>query len=428
MRAVDGFGRPVPLRLFALLALACCLAAGIGSAQAAKKHEPVALLQALDDLDDELLLDVGIRVFDPGLAEADVDEDLEELEKRGIFPYLRRSEARFYPFQLKSTLESSGYWGAVRVVPSASASVDVLVSGEIVRSTGKDLTLRIHAEDSTGRRWIKDKKYKTEADPEAYDEDDGIEIELNDVDDPYQSLFNRIANDLLQARRKQNDERVATVRTVTQLRFAEDLAPDAFGDFLEADKKGRLSVQRLPARDDPMLARVLRIREADYQFIDTLNEFYSDFVMSMDDPYDQWRHYSYEEQLALEKIRKQARMRTILGALLLFGGAVANTGAGSAVEQAAAEAAQIAGGMMVISGVMKGKEAKTHKETLRELAGSLDADVEPLLVDVEGRTLRLTGSVETQYMELRRVLREIFADETGLPLDSEPSDPELPEP
>jgi len=148
----------------------------------------------------------------------------------------------------------------------------------------------------------------------------------------------------------------------------------------------------------------------------------------MDDPYDQWRHYSYGEQLALEKIRKQARMRTILGALLLFGGAVAGTGAGSAVEQAAAEAAQIAGGMMVVSGVMKGKEAKTHKETLRELAGSLDADVEPLLVDVEGRTLRLTGSVETQYMELRRVLREIFADETGLPLDSEPSDPELPEP
>ena len=42
-----------------------------------------------------------------------------------------------------------------------------------------------------------------------------------------------------------------------------------------------------------------------------------------------------------------------------------------------------------------------------------------MLDEVEGRTLRLTGSAESQYAEFRRLLREIFAQETGLPLDSE---------
>jgi hypothetical protein len=418
--------RPALALRLLLLVLALGLAAA-GPAQAAKKAEPIELQQALAEVPEHQLLDVGIVVFDPGLAEEDADEDLEELEKRGIFPYLRRSEARYYPFQLKSTLEATGYWGAVRVVPSESAAVDVIVSGEIVRSTGKDLALRIRALDSTGRVWIKEKKYKIEADPEAYDEDDGIEIELADVEDPYQSLFNRIANDLLKERRELDDDRVNTVRTVTELRFAEDLAPDAFEDYLTTDRKGRLAVQRLPAHDDPMLARVQRVRETDYEFIDTLNEFYAEFYTEMGEPYAEWRRYSYEEQLALEKIRKAARMRKILGALLLVGGAVAETGSSGAVEQAAAEAAQVAGGIMIVSGVAKGKDAKTHKETLRELAGSLDAEVEPLLQDVEGRTLRLSGSAEAQYIEFRRVLREIFAAETGLPLDDEYAESTVPD-
>jgi hypothetical protein len=58
-----------------------------------------------------------------------------------------------------------------------------------------------------------------------------------------------------------------------------------------------------------------------------------------------------------------------------------------------------------------------HLESLRELAASLDADVAPLLIDVEGDVMRLTGSVETQYETWRSLLRTIFATETGLPFD-----------
>ena len=40
-------------------------------------------------------------------------------------------------------------------------------------------------------------------------------------------------------------------------------------------------------------------------------------------------------------------------------------------------------------------------------------------LEVEGQTRRLTGTAEEKYIEWRRLLREIFAEETGL---SEPVD------
>jgi hypothetical protein len=113
-------------------------------------------------------------------------------------------------------------------------------------------------------------------------------------------------------------------------------------------------------------------------------------------------------------------MQAIIGGLLLLGGIVAEADPGSAAD-VAAQAATVAGGAMVVSGVLKGKDIKTHKETLRELAGSLDAEVEPMLTEVEGRTLRLTGSAEAQYAEFRELLREVFAAETGIDPGAEPA-------
>ena len=76
------------------------------------------------------------------------------------------------------------------------------------------------------------------------------------------------------------------------------------------------------------------------------------------------------------------------------------------------------GGMAAIAdGIQKSEEAKMHREALRELASSFDSEVAPILIDVEGEVLRLTGSVETQYETWRQLLRQIFAAETGLPLD-----------
>ncbi len=58
--------------------------------------------------------------------------DLEELAKKRIYPDMRHAEARSPGDDLRDTLEGSGQWGAVRVVPANAEFVDVIVSGKIL--------------------------------------------------------------------------------------------------------------------------------------------------------------------------------------------------------------------------------------------------------------------------------------------------------
>jgi len=306
-------------------------------------------------------------------------------------------------------LQSTGNWGAVRVMPEDTSSAEVTVTGEIIKSTGKDLVVEIQVQDASGQTWF-EKRYKQEADVLAYSPD---QVKKKD---PFHALYGAIANDLLVERQKRSQAELMKLRHIADVRFAADLAPVAFEDYLSLDRKERYRLEHLPAKDDSMMARIADIRERDYTFIDTLNEYYATFTTSMEEPYDNWRSFSYEEQLALEKLRRQARMQKIVGALAIFGAVVA-PGGGSTAESVARDVALIGGMAAIQSGMAKSQEAKMHVEALRELGGSLDVEVTPLVVEVEGETLRLSGTMEGQFAEWREMLRQIYAEETGLPVD-----------
>jgi hypothetical protein len=78
----------------------------------------------------------------------------------------------------------------------------------------------------------------------------------------------------------------------------------------------------------------------------------------------------------------------------------------------------IMGGLAAMqAGFRQGEEANLHKEALQELALSFDGEMAPLLVEVEGHQLKLTGSAEAQFASWRELLRQVFALETGLPGD-----------
>ena len=395
------------MRRVLTVGLAAVVVAGLSIASVSAR-KPVDLVLPADEIPEELLLDVGIQVFDPGLP----DEDESALEENGIFPGVRKSEARFLAFHLKNTLESSGHWGAVRVLPEGVFSeVDLFVSGEILESTGLKLTVRMAVEDSTGKLWI-DQRYSGEADPAAYHDDGTV------VGEPYQDLYDEIANDFAKVRIRMKDKKILEIRQVTRLRFAGRLAPTVFGDHLRLTQKGRYEVERLPAEDDPMLALVERIRERDFMFVDTLNEYYDSFYTKMDDSYDDWREFSYEEETALRALRREARVRKILGGLMILGGAFID--GGSSASRAARDAAVLGGVYTISTGIEKGQESKIHRESLKELAASFDVEITPVLVEVEGQRLRLEGSAEAQYTEWRRLLSELFESETGF--GAEPDD------
>ncbi|HSF19112.1 MAG TPA: hypothetical protein VLK65_26535 [Vicinamibacteria bacterium] len=367
--------------------------------------DPVQLTQANIEIPESRLLDVGIHVFDPGLPEDEYERYL--LEEKGVFEDVRKSEARYIPIVLKRTLESSGFWGAVRLVPATNV-VDLHVRGSILKSTGKDLELEILVTDARGESWMR-KKYDREADPLAY-------VKESDGREPFQSLYNQIANDVAKLLEKLDPEELVEIRRVSELQFAHDLAPDAYAEYLTLHK-GRFASARLPSQQDPMMERIGAIRERDYMFIDTLNEYYADLFAKMEEPYDSWRSFSYEEQMAFDALNRKAKWEKILGIAAMVGGAVASTTSNS---RGAREAGQIAmlGGMVALNdGLQKSQEAKMHREALHELAQSFDTEAAAMLIDVEGEVLRLTGSVESQYGQWRELLRQIFATELGLPVD-----------
>ncbi|MCX2779461.1 hypothetical protein [Microbulbifer thermotolerans] len=349
---------------------------------------------------EERLLDVGIVQFNPGLDTAEVDED------QLVFPELRQAESRYIAVTLAESLQQSLGWGAVRVIPSERTNIDVTVTGRIVQSDGETLTLDVTVTDSRGQRWFS-KQYSELASHYAYDRKHPTK------GDAFQGIYNRIANDMLAYRKKLSDRQIAELRTISEMRFARSFSPDAFQRYLVQGEDGIYRLTALPAENDPMLERVRRIRERDYLFVDTLQDYYGTFVKSMEVPYQEWRAMSYEETKQMRELKRKARNHTILGAAAIIGG-IAAAGSGGGSARAAGQVGIAGGGYLIKSGFDRRAEAKMHIEALQELGDSIEAEVEPQIVELEDRTVTLTGTVENQYRQWREILKQIYEAETGM--------------
>lgn len=389
--------KPSNAVLLPLAALLCAALAACGTTTVrTTSHEDIVV--AADSIPEEQLLDVGIGIFEPGIEE-------EEAEDPNVTPRIRRAEARYMPYQLMETLQRTGNWGIVRVIPERQSEADVWIDAEILVSDGETTELLVTVTDSSGARWY-EKEYTGTVSKYAYDN------ALSRGAEPFQGLYNDIANDLLEHYRTLEPARIAELRTITELKFARQFSPEAFDDHLGTNKAGDLYVKRLPAPNDPVLVRVRQIRERDYMFVDTLQEHYASFVRQMDVPYHEWRKAYYEEGQALREVRAQANRRLIGGALAVLGGILAQ-GSDSSVTRTAGAVGIGAGAGVFISGMNKREEAKVHAEALNEISASMDSEMEPHTVQLEERTVTLSGSVNDQYEQWRQVLREIYAADTG---------------
>ena len=358
---------------------------------------------------EDLLLDVGIAVFD-----ANVPDDYDEQIKQLIQPEIRRAEANYMAYVQKNLLQSTGNWGAVRVIPRETHAVDLVVEAKILHSSGESMRIVVNATDARGVEWL-DKKYEALASKYAYD--DSVPSEI----DPFQAIYKEIANDLLAARQKLTDAEIRDIRRLAEVKFAQSFAPDAFADHVEQREDGSYALRRLPAENDPTLARVRKIREREYLFIDTLDEHYDNFHRMMYTSYQDWRQATYAEEVSLKKLRAQSRARTIAGTAGIVGGIAAAQRSDSALGRVGGFVGIAASAGILKSAIAKRAEAKIHAEVLLELGTSAEAEISPHTIELENESVRLQGSVDKQYEELRGILRQIYIEEVGLPLASEES-------
>jgi hypothetical protein len=389
---------------------------GLLSACVVKETKPLPRINAVQadrQIPDDERLDVGVQTFDPGVS-PELAKDEKQPARKRVDPQIRQAEAYYTATLLRSTLESSGQWGAVRVMPAGAEFIDVQVSGRILESTGAKLALQVTVKDSTGRVWIDARHYEGPADTGAYKTDASLKAR-----DPFQNVYSQVANDMVAAREHLAQADRRDIRRVTELEFANDLAPQAMQGYLERDPKGLARVSRLPAGDDPMKARIERIRERDATVIDTVNGYYANFADQMSTSYGQWRRSSFEEIEKEDRTRNQARLRTFLGTAAVLASVFVPGQCNGAdyncrrIERAVRTAGAIGGTAAILSGLKKYSDAKVHTQALKELSDSFKSEVAPQVVDVEGRTLRLTGTAEEQYREWRKLLHELYLEENG---------------
>ena len=359
-------------RLTGLLCLSLLVLISCAGTPQVLAPEPKNIALIKEDIVSEPALNISILTFN--------DKSRQNVNaNKKVFPQVRAAEGEYLPFVLREALVESGHWGAVRVVPDLDPTAEILISAEILVSNAIELKLDVRAWDSTGQIWI-DRTYEDWAIDHSY------RYDMKNLVEPFQDLFNKIANDLYMVRRVKTEKSLSNMLDTSMLRYAMALSPKAFSEYLEIGDDGLIILAGLPARDDVMYERASKIREAEYEFIDIVDEQYENFYKKMQLTYAYWRQYSYE--------------------LIEYNKRIEQSGSTGRKKRQ--------GSWEELDDIYKAyQESKMNEDELRELAASFDAEITPTVTELEGTVIKLTGSLKSQYEEWRALLQKIYAQERG---------------
>lgn len=347
----------------------------------------VELQQTTVTPDEEYLLDIGIIVFESANRSSAATRFGD-----WVFEEVRDNERHLLPYKLKQSLLASNHWGAIRVLPEYDPSVHLTVTGTVYRSDGQELELEIEARDATGKLWLQ-RSYYDRTVEESYLPPRQLRradaTTLAELGEPFVDIYEQIANDLLAVRDSLTTAELISISNVALLVYANDLSPESFGHMLSRDDSGLLSVQALPAADDPMLRRVQDMRTRHHLFIDTVDEYYEALHEETESPYLLWRSYSFEqiqeEERAAERDVDESRYSSTTGYLTLT------------------------------QRYDRYRWSKIYQQEYEELAEGFNRETAPAILELNRQVHGLSGTLEEQYGQWRRILRQLFELETGAP-------------
>ena len=385
-----------------VLFLLCCISitsSGQASVDKITSSTPIQLLTPSTPIPESFLLDVGIPTFNDGLYLTD-DDDL-------VFPEVRYAESIYFANQLAKVLERSGAWGAVRVIPNDLVITDVFVKAIILHSDGEKMSLEVSVSDISGKIWFT-KKYQKVAGKLAYDRK-----MKSSLGDPFQNVFTQIANDMLMTRENLTNKNVQDLRNISELKFAEKFSPDAFSNYMTTNKKGIVSLTSLPSENDTLLERVRKIRQRDYVYIDTMQDYYDSFSQQMHFAYQDYRTATYDSVVRSRQLDRQGNRRIVAGIGSILAGIYGRTQAETRLASDAGAATAAVGGFILKSGLEKKQQAASFDESIAEMGSSLESEIAPQVIALEDRTITLTGTVKAQYDQWQKLMEQIYIQERG---------------
>lgn len=352
-------------------------------------------------LPEELLLDVGIRAFDMPAADPATAE-------------LRRAERAYLAVGLRAALQATGAWGAVRVVSRPSAAIDLGVVARVEQSDGETLALRLRATDARGARWL-DERYRGTA---KTDHGPGQE--------PFAAVYAAIADDLTRRLRAMPHDELRSIRTVAELRFADRIVPGAFAGYLGRleESDGVLGTRRLPAAADPMLGRAREVLGRERLFIDTVDEYFTNFEHRVGGRFSDWRQSRLDSAATRRSLLEEAQARELLGAIHLLSGFASNAASGDEPEGVKGLNSLLDGAGLLAVAARKRQEETDEAATAQTEAAVAGTEMLPATLALENSAATLERRVDKQYAKATQALRSLHLVDTGKPLQAHP----LPQP
>lgn len=343
-------------------------------------------------------LSILVPIFDPNIP-----KNSDDYKRKGVWPELRRAEANRFSVQLRDALADTKAFGAVRVSPDDTATAHLYVHGKILQSNGEDIHLSVSVTDIAGKRLLK-KTYKHRVSEYAFNDPrkKGVDV--------YEPIFSKVAMDVVKLTKKLKTKYITQLNGIEEMRFAESFSPDYFSGYISS----RFKVTKLigfPADNDPMLQRVRSLRVRDQMFIDNIQVDYDDFRQTMNADYSTWQKQAFYESKAAREARAAANAQMLVGILAVAAGASAASNSNSSGGYDRGLALATAGVASIASGVQKSKDSKAHLESLSEIGRSLNIQLAPKVIEMEDRTIELTGTASEQYTSWRAYLREIYLSE-----------------
>ena len=309
-------------------------------------------------------LDIGVVLFDPGVEDNDDSPAA----------VVRRLEASLLARELKAALIESNQFGVVRLVPEASALTPVSIHSEILRSDGRDLIIHVTVRDAMSQVWFD----HTISHRETFAT--GTAIALKEV-------FHIVSNRLRFSWQQYSSRERAQLVAASEVRYAETLVPDAFSGMLNVSPDG-WQLNRLPASDDPMLARITRVRNQEYLFCDAIDEQYEELAERVIPTYALWRRATVEQAAWLERYEQRVMDRD-------------DKDHDSRFARMQAQYAAY-------------RSYRIQEQAMYELAEAFENETQPTTLRTVEQVVRLEGTLASQYNEWRRLLRDIFILEQGV--------------
>jgi hypothetical protein len=283
----------------------------------------------------------------------------------------RETEAQLLGAKQRLIFEGTGQWGVVRLYPQPSLIPQLMLDLVVLQSDGRQL--RVHATLTA----VHGDTLLSETYLDYASSEDVLTV---GNEEPFTDLFHRIHSDVA-AEVALMPESEDYLRQLSFLRYAQQLAPEAFGDYLSHDGV-TWQLLRAPAEQDPMYQRISKLREYELLFVDTIDEQLTSALREIDTAYRLWLRASKEQLDWLEK-------RKVRGV-----NAAGFTDDSAFARHQAVYAAY--------------RSLKIHEQELFELVLDLESESRSTAVKIEETVVTLEGTLEQQYREWREALAKIM--------------------